>query len=155
MTVGIGFIGLNLVIGLLANNLGSAVQLMVDRFGLSFVRHRRRLACGGGHCYGFECRYDDHPYRAWRLNIIMLLTNTTQTVDVDIWDYWHFAFTGALVAILTGSEIMGITAAVLNMIIIMVLGDYTAPQVEESLGLPGVSLPHGFTTAYAPYRDLV
>ena len=34
---------------------------------------------------------------------VMLLTNTTQTVDVDIWDYWHFAFTGALVAIVTNS----------------------------------------------------
>ena len=30
------------------------------------------------------------------VNIVMLLTNTTQTVNVDIWNYWHFAFTGAL-----------------------------------------------------------
>ena len=40
------------------------------------------------------------------------------------------------------------------MIIIMVLGDYTAPLVEESLSMPGVSLPHGFTTAYAPIAML-
>lgn len=84
------------------------------------------------------------------INIVMLLTNTTQTVDVDIWDYWHFAFTGALLAIVTNNIAFGIIAAILNMIIIMVLGDYTAPLVEESLGMPGVSLPHGFTTAYAP-----
>ena len=47
---------------------------------------------------------------------LMLLTNTTQTVDVDIWDYWHFAFTGALVAIVTNSLVWGIIAAVLNMV---------------------------------------
>lgn len=45
---------------------------------------------------------------------------------------------------------LGVVAAILNMVIIMVLGDYTAPQVEKSLGMPGVSLPHGFTAAYAP-----
>jgi PTS system galactitol-specific IIC component len=85
----------------------------------------------------------------------MILTNTTQTVDVDIWDYWHFAFTGALVAISTGSQMMGVIAAVLNMIIIMVIGDYTAPGVEKTLGLPGVSLPHGFTGAYAPIAIVI
>ena len=84
------------------------------------------------------------------VNIVMLLTNTTQTVDVDIWDYRHFAFTGALVAIVTDNLVLGVVAAILNMVIIMVLGDYTAPQVEKSLGMPGVSLPHGFTAAYAP-----
>lgn len=88
------------------------------------------------------------------VNIVMLLTNTTQTVDVDIWDYWHFAFTGALVAIVTDNIMMGFAAAIINMIIIMVLGDYTAPLVEESLSMPGVSLPHGFTTAYAPIAML-
>ena len=48
----------------------------------------------------------------------------------------------------------GIIAAILNMVIIMVLGDWTASGVEKTLGLPGVSLPHGFTTAYAPIAML-
>lgn len=48
-----------------------------------------------------------------------------------------------------------IVAAVVNMVIIMVLGDVTAPEVEKSLDLPGVSLPHGFTTAYAPIAMVI
>jgi PTS system galactitol-specific IIC component len=80
----------------------------------------------------------------------MLLTNTTQTIDIDIWDYWHFAFTGALAAILTGSQAIGILAAVLNEMIVLVLGDYTAPGLEKYNDLPGISLPHGFTTAFVP-----
>ncbi|MDR0690007.1 MAG: hypothetical protein LBG08_07065 [Spirochaetaceae bacterium] len=35
LTVGVGFIGLNLVIGLMGSNLGPAVQQMSERFGLS------------------------------------------------------------------------------------------------------------------------
>ena len=48
----------------------------------------------------------------------------------------------------------GIIAAILNMVIIMVLGDWTASGVEKTLGLPGVSLPHGFTTALVD-RDIL
>ena len=84
------------------------------------------------------------------VNFLMLLTNTTQTINVDIWDFWHFAFTGALAAIFTGSFAIGMSIAIINMIIIMVLADITAEQIEKSLGIPGVSLPHGFSTAYAP-----
>ena len=86
---------------------------------------------------------------------MMLLTNTTQTVDIDIWNYWHFAFTGSLVAVLTNELWMGLAAAVINIVIVMVLADYTAPLVEKHLNLPGVSLPHGFTTAYVPIAWLV
>lgn len=153
LTVGIGFIGLNLVIGLMGNNLGSAVQLMVERFGLSLSVIDVGWPAAAAIAMASNVGMMIIPI-GLAVNIVMLLTNTTQTVDVDIWDYWHFAFTGALVSILTGSEILGIIAAVLNMVIIMVLGDYTAPQVEESLGLPGVSLPHGFTAAYAPIAIL-
>lgn len=79
----------------------------------------------------------------------MLLTNTTQTVDVDIWDYWHFAFTGALAAIVpihNDTLWLGIVAAVVNMVIIMVLGDVTAPEVEKSLDLRAFRCPIWFTT---------
>lgn len=37
----------------------------------------------------------------------------------------------------------------------MVIGDYTAPKVEETLGMPGVSLPHGFTAAFVPIAIVV
>lgn len=149
LTVGIGFIGLNLVTGMLGNYLAPAVAAMADKFGLTLsvidvgwpAAAQIAFASTVGNMIIPVCLV---------VNIVMLLTNTTQTVDVDIWDYWHFAFTGALVAIITGSQVYGVIAAILNMVIIMVLGDWTAKGVEDTLGLPGVSLPHGFTTAYAP-----
>src|SRR5699024_4232043 len=37
LTIGIGFVGINLVIGLLSDNLGPAAQQMVERFGLELT----------------------------------------------------------------------------------------------------------------------
>ena len=38
----------------------------------------------------------------------------------------------------------------INMIITMVIADRTAPKVEKELGLPGISIPHGFSASYVP-----
>ena len=150
LTVGVGFIGLNLVINsLLGTSLSPAVQEMVTRFGLNLSTIDVGWPASAAIAMGSTVGLIIIPL-GLVVNILMLMTNTTQTVDVDIWDYWHFAFTGALVAIVTDNMTLGIVAAVINMVIVMVLGDVTAPEVEKSLGLPGVSLPHGFTTAYAP-----
>ena len=154
LTVGVGFIGLNLVIGALSTNLGPAVEQMIKRFGLSLSVIDIGWPAAAAIAFASTVGMIIIPV-CLIVNIIMILTNTTQTIDVDIWDYWHFAFTGALVAVVTGSQTIGLIAAVLNMIIIMVIGDYTAPGVEKTLGLPGVSLPHGFTAAYAPIAVVI
>lgn len=154
LTVGVGFIGLNLVIGALGDNLVPAINAIVENYGLSLSIIDVGWPSAAAIAFASTVGMVIIPV-GLVVNIVMLLTNTTQTINVDIWDYWHFAFTGALVAILTGSTLYGVIAAVLNMIIVMVLGDYTAPGVEETLGLPGVSLPHGFTAAYAPIAIVI
>ncbi|MFT4109672.1 PTS galactitol transporter subunit IIC [Propionicimonas sp.] len=149
LTVGVGFIGLNLVIGAMSENLGPAVQAMVEHYGLKLSVIDVGWPAAAAIAFASTVGLVIIPV-GLLVNVVMLLTNTTQTVDIDIWDYWHFAFTGALVAILTGSQVIGVVAAVLNMIIIMVIGDVTAPHVQKSLDMPGISLPHGFSAAYAP-----
>ncbi|MDR0600193.1 MAG: PTS galactitol transporter subunit IIC [Treponema sp.] len=149
LTVGVGFIGLNLVIGMMGSNLGPAVQQMSERFGLTLSIIDVGWPAAAAIAFASRVGAVIIPV-CLVVNIICLLLNTTQTIDIDIWDYWHFAFTGALVAILTQNEGLGIAAAVLNEIIVLVLGDYTAPGLEKYNDLPGISLPHGFTTAFVP-----
>lgn len=154
LTVGVGFIGLNLVIGLMSSNLGPAAQQMIEKYGLSLSVIDVGWPAAAAIAFASTVGTLIIPV-CLLVNIAMLLTNTTQTVDVDIWDYWHFAFTGALTAILTGSQLIGMAAAILNMVIVMVIADYTAPGLEKHNGLAGISLPHGFSTAYVPIAWIV
>ncbi len=150
LTVGIGFIGLNLVINqLMGTDLAGGVNAMVTRFGLSLSVMDVGWPAASAIAMGSVVGVIIIPL-GLLVNVVMLLTNTTQTADVDIWNYWHFAFTGALVAIVTDNVAFGIAAAIINEVIVLVIGDVTAPLVEESLGMPGVSIPHGFSGAYAP-----
>lgn len=154
LTVGIGFIGLNLVTGLMGDNLAPAVQQMAQRFGLSLSTVDIGWPAASAIAFGTTIGLIIIPV-GLIVNIVMLLTNTTQTLDVDIWNYWHFAFTGSLIYVLTGNFAYGIIAAIVNMVIVMVIADYTAPKVEQTLGMPGVSIPHGFSGAYVPIAIVV
>lgn len=138
LTVGVGFIGLNLVINnVLGTNLAPAVEEMTTRFGLALNIIDVGWPASSAIAMGSTVGLFIIPL-GLLVNIIMLLTNTTQTADVDIWNYWHFAFTGSIVAIITDNIMLGFAAAVINEVVVLILGDVTAPQVEKSLGMPGV-----------------
>jgi len=154
LTVGIGFIGLYLVIDLLSNTLGPATQEMVARIGLELTVIDVGWPAAAAIAFASRVGALIIPL-GLAVNIIMLLTRTTQTVNIDIWNYWHFAFTGALVSGATGSFGLGLLAAALNMVIVMVMADLTAPGIEESLGMPGISIPHGFAAAFVPIAIVI
>ncbi|MBO7698173.1 MAG: PTS sugar transporter subunit IIC [Erysipelotrichaceae bacterium] len=148
LTVGVGLIGLNLATGLMGY-LATAVGQMSARFGLSLSTVDIGWPAAAAAAFATQVGSFIIPV-CLLVNIIMIVTSTTQTVDIDVWNYWHFAFTGSLVTAITGSLPLGLVAAVCNEVIVLVLGDITAPALETTLGMPGVSLPHGFTAAFAP-----
>ena len=80
----------------------------------------------------------------------MLAFNWTKTLDIDIWNYWHFILTGSLIQYMTGSMIWGIIGSGITFIIIVKFADMTAPLVQDYFGLPGISLPHTETVSWAP-----
>ena len=149
ITIGIGFIGINLVIGLLSSNLGPAAEALVKNAGLQLDVIDVGWPAASAIAFASRVGALVIPI-GLAVNIIMLVTKTTKTVNVDLWNYWHFAFTGALVTAATGSLTLGMIAAAINCAIVLKLGDWTAPIVQEFYGLPGISLPHGFSAAYVP-----
>ena len=140
LMIGIGFIGLNIVITLLTDNLGPAAEQMVKNAGLHLT-----VIDVGWPAVGVLVI----PVGIL-VNILMLATKTTKTINVDIWNYWHFAFTGSIVYMLTQDLLVSLLMAAFNMIVIMVIADRTAPLVEKELGLPGISIPHAFTGSFVP-----
>ncbi|ORX22700.1 PTS galactitol transporter subunit IIC [Thermoanaerobacterium sp. PSU-2] len=149
LTIGIGFIGINLVIGLLVNNLGPAAQAMVKNMGVKLNVIDVGWPASSAIAFASKVGAFVIPL-GLAINIIMLATRLTKTVNVDFWNYWHFAFTGALVTAATGNLTLGLIAAAINAAIVLKLADWTAKTVQDFYGLPGISLPHGFSAAYVP-----
>ncbi|PZN11947.1 MAG: PTS galactitol transporter subunit IIC [Bacillota bacterium] len=149
LTIGVGFVGIGLVINLLVDNLGPAAKAMVDRFGVQLDVVDVGWPAAASIAFASKVGAFVIPI-GLAVNILMLLTRTTQTLNVDLWNYWHFAFTGALVSAATGNLVLGLIAAAINAAIVLKLGDWSAKPVQEFYDAPGISLPHGFSAAYVP-----
>ncbi len=89
------------------------------------------------------------------VNVLMLVTKTTKTMNVDIWNFWHYTFMAAMVYAVSGSIIQSLIAAVIFQIVCLKVADWTAPMVNDFYEMPGVSVATGSTISYAPGIFLV
>jgi galactitol PTS system EIIC component len=149
LMIGVAFVGINLVIGLLGGALGPAAQAMVTRTGVQLNIIDVGWPAAAAIAFGGTVGIWIIPI-ALIVNIIMLVIGATKTLDVDIWNFWHFAFTGGLVYVATQDLWLSIAVAALNNAIVLFLADWTAPGVQALYNLPGISIPHGFSAAYVP-----
>jgi PTS system galactitol-specific IIC component len=76
------------------------------------------------------------------VNLIFLSLKLTDTLDLDLWNFWHWAFIGSMVYFTTGSLVTGILTAVAIELFLLLLADITAPAFQEHFKLPGISFPH-------------
>ncbi len=142
LTVGIGFIGLNLVIGLLTTNLGPAAQSMVDRYGLSLSTIDVGWPAASAIAYGTLLGSLAIPIGVLT-NVVLLGVGITKTLNVDLWNYWHIAFTGSLVYAFSNDFGLGVLTMVVHAMLLYLMADLSAKTVQKYYNLPGISFPHG------------
>jgi PTS system galactitol-specific IIC component len=86
----------------------------------------------------------------------MLLTKTTRTVNIDLWNYWHFAFIGAVVYFAADNIWWGFFAAIICYIITLILADYTADRFQKFYdGMEGISIPQPFCQGFVPFAEAI
>ncbi|NBB89967.1 MAG: PTS galactitol transporter subunit IIC, partial [Spirochaetes bacterium] len=145
--VGVGFVGIGLVIGLLVNNLGPAAKSMVERFGIELNIIDVGWPASAAIAFGSRISTFIIP-GALLLNLLLLFTRVTKTINIDIWNFWHFAFVGAIVQYVTGNIWLGLVSALIFAAVMLFFADWSAPSVQQLLNTPGISLPHGYSTTF-------
>lgn len=154
VTVGIGLIALNITLGLIWTNIGPVANIFVDKFNLSMTTIDAGWGAAAGLAFSTAVGSFIIPFIII-INILMLTFKLTKTVNIDIWNYWHYAFTGAVVNSLTGNIVYGFIAATIHCILSLKMADATAETVQESLGIPGISIPQGYAVSTVPVYALL
>ncbi|GAC1550831.1 MAG: PTS galactitol transporter subunit IIC [Polyangiales bacterium] len=149
LTVGVGFIAIGLVVGLLIGVVGPKAMAFAEVLGLKLDVLDVGWPMGAAVSFATPIAAALIP-TVLALNAVLVVAGFTRTVDVDLWNYWHFIYTGALVHAATGSFVLGMLAACITAVVVFKLADWTAPAVEHHFGLPGISLPHTETVNWAP-----
>lgn len=141
ITIGVAFIGINLVVGLMWTNLTDVAQAIVKNTGVKRDIVDVGWPSAAAIAFGSSVGLWVIPVGIL-VNVVLLFSGLTRTLNVDVWNFWHFAFVGSLVVAATGSLPMGIATAALMAALGLFFADWTAKGVQRFYGVPGVSVPH-------------
>ncbi|MCP8588080.1 PTS galactitol transporter subunit IIC, partial [Acinetobacter baumannii] len=92
LTIGVAFVGIFLVIDLLVKNLGPAAQAMVKNLGVSLNVIDVGWPATSSIAWASSVAACIIPLGII-VNVVLLVTKVTKTMNVDIWNFWHYTFT--------------------------------------------------------------
>lgn len=144
LTLGVAFTGMNILIGFMMDSMGGAAQAMSDNIGFTLPAVDIGWPGMAAISWAWPFAFLLFPLQI-AVNIIMLLTKQTKTLNVDMWNVWNKIFTAVLVSYFTNSIALGLLSAVIVVFLELKLGDAFAPEVERLTGIPGVTVPHFIT----------
>lgn len=154
LLVGVGFVGLGVVTGLLtngANNLGAALGQMTEIYRLNLSFFDLGWPAAAAVAYSTAVGAFIIPV-CLGVNVLMLVTGTTRTVNIDLWNYWHFAFLGGIVFYATDSLAWAFYAAIVLYVITLCMADFTARGFQGYYrDMDGISIPQPFCQSFTPF----
>ena len=153
--VGVGFVGLSVITGLLTSSLGPALTKVVEIYELELGVFDMGWPAAAAVAYNTSVGAFIIPV-CLGVNLVLLLLKCTRTVNIDLWNYWHFAFIGAVVYYMTGNIGWGFFAAIICYIITLVLSDYTAKKFQKFYDkMDGISIPQPFCQGFVPFAIVI
>ena len=155
--VGVGFVGLNVVTALLTNNFENPLDAICKLYEWQLGVFDMGWPAAATVAYNTAMGALIIPVLLG-VNFLMLVTKCTRTVNIDLWNYWHFAFIGAVAYFIMGQSFAwGYFAAIVCYIITLVMADMTAEKFKEFYGkdMEGISIPQPFVQSFTPFAIVI
>lgn len=141
LQLGIGFVGMFMTFDYFVNIIQPVVSQLIIRSGLEMGV----LDLGWPPLAAITWSFNLAPVLLVSLigvNALMLIFKFTKTVNIDIWNYWHIIFLGAMINYITGSTFLTITVSIITFILLLKLAEWVAPKVGKAMGMEGICIPH-------------
>ena len=154
--VGVGFVGLGVVTALLANNFSGPLSEVSRLYDLQLGVFDMGWPAAAAVAYNTAVGALIIPI-CLGINFLMLVTKTTRTVNIDLWNYWHYAFIGAVAYfVMDESLAWGYFAAIVCYINTLVMADLTASKFQSYYeSMEGISIPQPFCQSFTAFAILI
>ena len=153
LLVGVGFVGLSVVTALLTSSMGEPLKTMTEIYDLKLGIFDMGWPAAASVAYNTTVGAFIIPV-CLAINIVLLLVKATNTINIDLWNYWHFAFIGAVVYFACDSIWWGFFAAIICFIITLVMADLTTKKFQSYYkDLDGISIPQPFCQSFVPFAE--
>lgn len=159
LLIGVGFVGIFEIIGLFGNEISPVANQMVATTGLNLPAVDVGWPAAAAIAFGIA------KLGVWVIpifvvvNLVLYAIGFTFTLNVDIWNYWHFAFIAGLVFFATESWALAMGMGIMLGVLMLVSADWFQPAIEETFDTEGISIPHAtsvpFAIAAIPIHEVV
>ena len=150
--VGVGFVGLGIVTALLTTNFNTPLDAISKIFNLDLAVFDMGWPAAAAVAYNTAVGALIIPI-CLGINFLLLVTKCTRTVNIDLWNYWHFAFIGAVAYfVMDESLLWGYFAAISCYIVTLVMADLTAERFQSYYdNVEGISIPQPFCQSFTAF----
>jgi len=141
LTLGLAFLGMNVVIGFLFDTVGPAAEAFVENTGLQLKALDLGWPPNAAIAWAWPFAFLMFPVQII-INLVMLALNKTNCLNLDLWNVWNKIFTAVIVAGITNNLAMGFIVAAIEVVLELKNADLTQKQIQRMTGIPGIALPH-------------
>ncbi len=141
LTLGVAFVGINLLISYMGETVGGAFTTIVKHTHTTLKYIDMGWAPALGLAWQWPYAFLMFPVQIG-INVIMLLIGKTDCLNVDMWNVGNKVFTAFLVTCACNNVIIGFIVAIIQIIAELKNADYTKYQILELTGVPSVGMPH-------------
>ena len=153
LLVGVGFVGLSVVTALLTSSLGGPLKQVTEIYGLQLGIFDMGWPAAASVAYNTTVGAFIIPV-CLAINVVLLLCKATNTINIDLWNYWHYAFIGAVVYFASDNIWWGFFAAIICFIVTLVMADLTTKKFQSYYkDLDGISIPQPFCQGFVPFAE--
>ena len=154
--VGVGFVGLGIVTALLTTNFNTPLDAISKIFELDLKVFDMGWPAAAAVAYNTAVGALIIPI-CLGINFLLLITKCTRTVNIDLWNYWHFAFIGAVAYfVMDQSLLWGYFAAISCYIVTLVMADLTAERFQGYYdNMEGISIPQPFCQSFTAFAIVI
>lgn len=159
LLVGVGFVGLNIITKLLTDTLTTPLEQIMQIYHINLSVLDTGWPAAAAVAYSTSVGAFIIPV-CLGVNLALLLLKCTKTVNIDLWNYWHFAFIGGVVYYMCFTDNLGngmslfwgFFAAIVCYIITLVMADLTAKKFQSFYAdMDGISIPQPFCQGFTPF----
>lgn len=141
LTLGAGFIGLNMVVNMMASDLMPAIRGMVGRYNLQLSVMDVGCGVGGPLAFASSLGVLIIPISIL-VNLVLVWFGLTRTLNVDIWNLWQPTFIGLIVWATTDNYLYTVIGMIGGFLFELLLGDLFQPITAKAFNLPGIAVTH-------------
>lgn len=147
--IGIGLIGIGMVLDFFTNAVVDSVNAMVETSGIHLPFLDVSWGAVASIAYSTQVGILVIPF-AIVINLILIFLKVTDTLNIDVWNFWHFALVGGLVYYATGSYVMAFYAAGIMECFALLFADWCQPATAQYYGYEGISFTTVSSVEYMP-----